>query len=256
MRWTVPPGRVTRTSSAIGPLRVGNRLEHVPADGEVEGAVGEGEPEHAAVLEPDAIAEVPGQRARPLEVHLEDVHAEYGRVREGLREASRRLAGAAAGIEDARARGEGVAAEERQLLRPDRLRLGGEGADHRLVGHLHGLGVQLVHGRDEYRRATASVGPGRGRAGPARTRLTAPAIRTWTPGSPRRPRGEKRRRSVASPRTGTRDSRRGRARRTTRLPDLRVARGEARGLHVGRHRAGAYTFGTGKTSPRGRMIRR
>ena len=125
-----------------------NRLEHVPADDEVEAAVRKPETEGGAVLEPEPLAERDVPATSHLEMALDDVDAEHRRARVERREPGGDLPRPATCVEDPDIVLEGVAAEERLLLRPDRDRLRGEVADHRLVRHLLCLGIQIVvHGQ-------------------------------------------------------------------------------------------------------------
>jgi len=61
-----------------------DRVHHVPADGEVEGAIGQPELVDAAVLEGQSRGQRRVARPRQLQMMVEDVHAEHGRAREQL----------------------------------------------------------------------------------------------------------------------------------------------------------------------------
>ena len=153
----VPPGPRDPDQLGDGPVGVRDGLQHVTADHEVEGAGREVELEDRPVLEADPAAEVGRLRPGPFQMCVEDVHPEERRGREGLGEPPGGLAGPAAGVEDARRGRQGVPAQDGQLLRPDRLGLGGEVPHHRLVGHVLGVGVQV--GRHSRRDKPSSVAP-------------------------------------------------------------------------------------------------
>ena len=126
---------------AIG---VGDGLQHVAAHDEIELRVGNAELEDAAVVEHDARSERGAARASRLEVAIDDVDAEHARSRQHGRDSIRDFAGAAAGVQHRRVIGKAIPLEERLFLRPDRLGLRREGADHRLVRHFSRLGIEIV----------------------------------------------------------------------------------------------------------------
>jgi hypothetical protein len=124
--------------------RVGQRLQHVPADRQIELRILEREVHRVVALEPDSVAEGRVLRARPLEVGFLEIHAGEAGLREEAREPGEDLSGPAADVE-----GEGrgrMALEDRFLVRPDGLDLRGQVADHRLVRHLLRLRAVWVHG--------------------------------------------------------------------------------------------------------------
>ena len=69
-----------------GAIGVGNRLQHVAADDEIELRVRQAELEDAAVLEAQALAERRAPRAGQLEMAVDDVDAEHARPRKHLRQ--------------------------------------------------------------------------------------------------------------------------------------------------------------------------
>ena len=87
-------------------------------------------------LELHAVAVLRRLRATELEVRFDQIDTRDPRLREQLGHSRRDLSRPAPEIEDiARL----VAPHHRELLRPDRVRLGGKVPDHRLVRHLPGL---------------------------------------------------------------------------------------------------------------------
>ena len=129
-------------------IDVRNRLEHVAADHEVEDRIGKAELEDAAVFE-----SVRGSQTTQLHACATSRWASmmstprtfaWGKH---LRQPICDFAGAAAGVQHARVVGKAIALEERLLLRPDRLGLRRESADHRLIGHFPGLRIEIVSAR-------------------------------------------------------------------------------------------------------------
>ena len=124
--------------------RVGQRLQHVPADRQIELRILQREVHRIIALEADAVAERRVLGARPVQVGFLDVHAGEAGLREEAREPGDDLSGSAADVHNG-PRGR-MALEDRFLLRPDGLDLRGQVADHRLVRHLLRLRAVGVHG--------------------------------------------------------------------------------------------------------------
>jgi hypothetical protein len=154
---TACPGHARELrEDAVG---VRNRLQHVPANDEIEAPIGQPEIEDAPHFEPNAVAETCVPLARDRERAREDVDAEHLRHREQRREPPGDLSRPTPGVEDASAIAQPIAREERRLLRPYRVRLRGERPHHRLVRHLlplrieahvvgDGVGRVVAHGRE------------------------------------------------------------------------------------------------------------
>ena len=109
-------------------------------------AAGEFQLERIALLEPHARRQRRIAPARIGDRAFQDVDAHELGVGVARREPRGDLTAAAADIGDAGGRRQRVALEQLLLLRPDRLGLRGQVAQHRLVGHLLGLGIALFHG--------------------------------------------------------------------------------------------------------------
>ena len=116
-------------------------LRHVAAHDQIERRVRELQRERVADVEPHTIAIRVAIPARQHEVAFEDVDAHDVRIAVQVGKPARDLAGAAAQVQDAQRPGQPVACEQRLLLRPDRLRLPGQVARHRLIAHLPGLRI-------------------------------------------------------------------------------------------------------------------
>jgi hypothetical protein len=113
---------------------------------QAEAAVGEAEGERVVALEEGPVAESGAPPAGALEVGFLEIDAGERRLQEALEEPRGDLSGAAADVE--RRAGRRMAGEDRLLLRPDRVCLGGQVPHHRLVRHLLRLrAVRVVHGR-------------------------------------------------------------------------------------------------------------
>ncbi len=128
------------------PLRLRHRLSHVPAHHEVELSVGEFQLERIALLEPHPRRKRCISSPRISDRALQDVDAHQLGVRVARREPRGDFPAAAADIRNPGVRRQPVALEEMLFLRPDRHGLRSKIAQHRLVGHLLGLGISLFHG--------------------------------------------------------------------------------------------------------------
>ena len=123
-----------------------DRMQHVPAHGEVERAVGCREFIDALVLERQPGCELLVPLASGRQVRVENVHAEHLGPGIELRQARGRFTGAATRVEDANLGTEPVAPDEFDFLRPNGARLCVQGPHHRLVGHVLGMWIQVRHG--------------------------------------------------------------------------------------------------------------
>src|SRR5271166_1547842 len=92
--------------------------------------VGRGQLEDALVLEPQT-------RPEPL--------VTLARQGKELRQSRRAFPGATSGVENVSSIRQLISADERHFLRPNGTRLRVEAANHRLVRHLLGLGIQVGH---------------------------------------------------------------------------------------------------------------
>src|SRR5437764_4329861 len=115
------------------------------ADHESERRVAVGQRMRVGGLEADARSERGAARPRALEMRLLEVDAEQRRARELRGQARGQLAGATADVEH-RSVDDGMAVEDRFLLRPDCFDLRGEVPHHRLIGHLFRLHAARMHG--------------------------------------------------------------------------------------------------------------
>ena len=142
----VDPAAAPRDADQFGEgaLCMWNRLQHMTADDQIERRVGQSQLEDAPVLEAHAFPRDGASRAGQSQVIIDHVDAEQTGAGKHLSEAQRNLAGAAARVEYVRLDGQAVAVEQWLFLRPDRLGLRREIADHRLVRHLPGLRVQVI----------------------------------------------------------------------------------------------------------------
>jgi hypothetical protein len=126
-------------------LRFRHRLRHVPAHDEVELSSCELQLERIALLEPHARGQRCIPAARIGDRTFQDVHANQFGLRVARSQPCSDLATAAADVGDLRSRGQPVAIEQSLLLRPDCVGLRSQIAQHRLIGHLFGLGIALFH---------------------------------------------------------------------------------------------------------------
>src|SRR3954447_16991112 len=142
-----PPARL-RDAHHLGEraARVGERLQDVPADDEIELRGTEGERERVAHLEEGPVSEACAAIASANEMRLLQIDPDEGRSVEAPGEARDDLARAAPDVEYKASRRGRMPGEKRLLLRPDRLRLRGEVPHHRLVRHLLRLRAARMHG--------------------------------------------------------------------------------------------------------------
>jgi len=126
------------------PPGVGHCLDEMPAHDEVERCVGKRKSERVTDLELDARSESRGPHSRSGQMRFLEIDAGEAGVGKLLREPRRDFSGPAADVEDF-ATFERMPLENRFLLRPDRLGLRGEVANHRLVGHLPRLRAAAAH---------------------------------------------------------------------------------------------------------------
>ncbi|HMC22033.1 MAG TPA: hypothetical protein VKL19_09315 [Thermoanaerobaculia bacterium] len=101
--------------------RVGDRLQQVPADDEIELLIGKRQRERIADLESHARTKLRTARSRASEMLLLEVDADERRARIFRREPLSDLAGTATDVQH-RSASDPIAVEDRLLLRPDGLR--------------------------------------------------------------------------------------------------------------------------------------
>ena len=133
-------------------FRLRNRVKDVTAEREIEAAVSDIERVNACMFETQTWRELGIATSRKLQVLVQDVDPEYAGAREEFRDPRGDFAGTAAGIENRRLVGQRVTTKERRLLRPNRTRLRLEIANHRLVGHLLRLRIEIHAGCSGARR--------------------------------------------------------------------------------------------------------
>ena len=104
--------------------------------------------QHIAVLEADAVTEIAKPGAPAFEVRFLEVDAEITGLRKESGDPRSDLSRSAPRVEDPRALWRRVPPEDGLLLRPDRLDLRRQVADHGLVRHLLCLRAARVHARE------------------------------------------------------------------------------------------------------------
>jgi hypothetical protein len=120
-------------------------MQHMAARHQIERFVGGVQRVEALVRERQPRRKPRVARSRDVEMRIDDVDAEHARRSEELGKPRRSLARSASGIENGRLLRQAVTQQQRRLLRPDGLRLRGERAHHRFVGHLCGLRIEVDH---------------------------------------------------------------------------------------------------------------
>src|SRR5579863_1712613 len=120
-------------------------MKDMAAYSQIETAIGSRKLEDALVLESQPGGKVCVARSSHLQVMVNDVNSEHAGSGKEFSQARGSFASAASGVEYVRLSWDCIAANQRDLLRPNGARLRIQAAHHRLVGHLLRLGVQIGH---------------------------------------------------------------------------------------------------------------